>query len=76
MRICENKTGVINNEDLWEQNRSIYNTIFTHNGNQNQVKLEHQMQYFSCKQPVYSRTNYSFQDMLGKRVIAFVVKLV
>ena len=30
---------------------------------------------FSCKQPVYSRTNYSFQEMLDKRDIAFDVKL-
>jgi len=33
------------------------------------------MQYFYFKQPVYSRTNYSFQEMSDKRVIAFDVKL-
>jgi len=32
------------------------------------------MQYFYFKQPVYSRTNYSFQEMSDKRVIAFDVK--
>ena len=33
------------------------------------------MQYFYFKQPVYSRTNYSFQEMSDKRVIEFDVKL-
>ena len=32
------------------------------------------MQYFYFKQPVYSRTNYIFQEMSDKRVIAFDVK--
>jgi len=33
------------------------------------------MQYFYFKQAVYSKTNYSFQEMSDKRVIALDVKL-